>query len=478
MKIALVNPPRYKGIPVIREERCEITERYSVLEPYSLLQMAAILREDGHRVELIDCNGFDHGYEILRSWLQARDYESLMFRFTPTTFDHDMQTAIISKELRPDASTIGVCWTLKDASGDVLNSCKEMDIYLRHEYEVVAGNLVDALDDGGTLADVKGISYQDSGEATINPDAKPVDDFDSVPMPAYDLLPSLDPYFINTPSGRPFTILYSSKGCPFNCIFCTVANTKWRARSAENILNEVRFLKNTYGVRTISFFDETFTIDRMRAMEISEAMKSERMGITWYCNTRVHLVDLALLREMRAGGCKGISYGVESGSQEILNGACKGITVKHAENAIRWAKQAGMKTFCSFVFGLPGETWKTVGETIDFVKRTSPTGAQFNVAVPYPGTRLHEIAMKNGWIRTNDWRNFYQHKSVTGTESMSATELDEARRMAYRSLYTSIRWMAGNAMHVIRNPEDFPLAMRYCMKIVDNFIFHGMEHAH
>lgn len=478
MRIALVNPPRFNGIPVIREERCEITERYSVIEPYSLLQMAAILRQDGHEVYLLDCNGFSHDYVFLRNWLENRAYDLLVFRFTPTTFDHDISTASLSKEVRPEAKTVGICWTLRSLPEEVLRSCSALDIYLRHEYEAVIAKLVLALGNGVPLAAVSGISYRDSGGFHHSPDAEPIDDYDSLPFPAYDILPSLDPYFINTPSGKPFAIVYTSKGCPFNCIFCTVANTRWKARSAESVLKELRFLKEEYGVCTVSFFDETFTVDKKRAARISRAIRDERMGITWFCNTRVHLVDPSLLQEMYDGGCRGISYGVESGSQKILDMACKGTTVKHAENAIRWARQCGIKTFCSFVFGLPGETPDTVKETIDFVRRTLPTGAQFNVAVPYPGTRLFEIANENGWLSTNDWRSLYQHDSVMRTSEMSPRELNEARKMAYRSLYMNPKWAMSNVTHVLRNPEDLPLAIRYCLKVVDNFLVHGMKHAH
>ncbi|MCK5292554.1 MAG: radical SAM protein [Thermoplasmata archaeon] len=476
LKIAIVNPPRFNGIPVIREERCEITERYSVLEPYSLLQISSILRDNGNDVVLLDCNGFDYDTTTLRRWLESQSYDLLLFRFTPTTFENDTWTASLSKKVKPSARTAGICWTLQDIPVEVMKSCPNLDVYLRHEYEVVAGRLVDALENGGSLDSVEGISYRDSGKIHNNPDAEPIDDYDSLPMPAYDLLKNLDPYFINTPSGKVFSIIYTSKGCPYNCIFCTVANTKWRARSAESVLEEIQFLKREYGIQTVSFFDETFTIDKNRVLQISGALKE--LDIEWFCNTRVHLVTLAMLKEMREGGCRGISFGVESGSQKILDGACKGATVGQAEKAIQWSRQAGIKSNCSFIFGLPGENWTTVEETIDFVGRTLPTGAQFNVAVPYPGTKLSQIAKENGWFETDDWKSLYQHESVMRTEEMSSSELNEARELAYRSLYSNPKWYMRNLGHVMRHPEDLALATRYFLRILDNFVIHRMKHAH
>jgi anaerobic magnesium-protoporphyrin IX monomethyl ester cyclase len=376
VRILLVNPPRFEGIPVIREERCEITERYSILEPYSLLQMGALLKSQGHQVDLIDLNGFDLAWKDLEDRARRFNPEAALFRFTPTTFDHDMRTASTVKASAPGAKTIGVCWTLRTLAREVLSQAPDLDFYIRQEYEVVAPDLAMALQEGRSLDSVDGIAYRHGGEILINPDARPLEDYDSLPIPAFDLLPSLEPYFVTAPAGRPYTILYTSKGCPFKCSFCTVAGTKWRPKSAEKTMEELIFLKRNYGIRTVSFFDETFTLDKKRVQRLCDALISEDLDIRWYCNTRAHLVDLDLLKRMRQAGCRGISYGIESGSQSILDHADKCVTTEQARNAIAWARQARIKTFASFILGLPGETWDTVRETIDFVSQTMPNSAE------------------------------------------------------------------------------------------------------
>ncbi|GAH83477.1 unnamed protein product, partial [marine sediment metagenome] len=131
MRILLVNPPRFRGIPVIREERCEITELYSVLPPYSLLQIAALLRKEGHQVSLIDANGENITYEQLSHRLQDASYDALVFRFTPTTFDWDVEVAKLSKDLNPQAKTISICYTLRTMSEDVLARAPSLNIYIR-----------------------------------------------------------------------------------------------------------------------------------------------------------------------------------------------------------------------------------------------------------------------------------------------------------------------------------------------------------
>ncbi|MEM2297841.1 MAG: radical SAM protein [Ignisphaera sp.] len=479
MKVLLVNPPRFNGIPVIREDRCEITERYSVLPPYSLLQIGAVLRKEGHSVQLIDANGFNLGYDYLYEYLLKRDFDVVVFRFTPTTFDNDVKVAEIAKRVNPKIYTIGICWTLEDFAEQVLKEAPFMDFYVSKESEIVVPEIVNALESKDEPRSVRGLAYLDDGNYVYS-GKPPVNwKWEDLPLPAFDLLPSLKPYYINTPHGKPFMIIYASKGCPFQCIFCTVAKTRWRPKSAERIIEELTYLKNYFKVRFVSFFDETFTLDMSRAEKVALAISNKGLDIKWYCNTRVDLIDLGLWRALYKGGCRGTSYGIESGSQKILDLAKKGFTVEEAEKAIRWAKDAGVKVYCSFIFGLPGENWQTVRETIAFVKRTLPTGAQFNVAVPYPGTELYKIAKDKGWIKpTVSWRHMYQHEAIMRTDEMSYEDLNRARLMAYRSLYFNIKWWMQNISHVMKHPDDFPLAARYVLKIIHNYFINKMTHTH
>ena len=479
MRVLLVNPPRFHGISVIREERCEITERYSVLPPYSLLQIASILRNEGHEVRLIDANGWNVGWESLGIEIKNLKYDLLIFRFTPTTFDWDLKTASLSKEYHHDALTVGICWTLQSLPREVLQSSSDLDVYIRHEYESVTPSLITAISHGEDLARISGIAYRDGNEVRVNSPAESLLDWNSLPMPAYDLLPSLNGYFTNTPHGSPFTIMYASKGCPYSCIFCTERNTRQKTRPAENVLSELRYLKRKFDVRTVSFFDETFTIDKKRVETIAEGIKEERLRVFWYCNTRVNLVSKDLLKIMYDGGCRGIAYGIESGSQKILDTCRKGIKIGQAENAIRWAKEIGMKVFSSFIIGLPEEDWNTVEETIRFVRRTLPTGAEFNVAVPYPGTELYRIALRKGWIEKDiDWRKMFQHESIMRTDDLDHEDLNQARKMAYRALYFNPQWWLQNSLYAIKHPDDLQLATRYALKVLQNYISYRMIHVH
>ncbi len=470
MKVLLVNPPRFKKISVIREDRCEIIEKNSVLPPYSLLQIASLLRKKGHEVSLIDANGENINYPALEKMFSEMDYGAVIFRFIPTTFDWDLQTATISKKYS-DAATIGICWTLGYSARTVLNETKDLDIYISDEYEVVAPELIDNLSAAGELSDVAGIAYRYGGEIKVNKEALPMKNYDDMPLPAYDLLKSFDPYYANTKHDQPFTIMYTSKGCPNSCIYCTMANTNWKPRSAESVIEELRYLKQNYNIKTVTFFDEAFTINKKRVEKITRAIIDERLDIKWYCNSRVDLIDMDILKKMKQAGCRAVCMGIESGSQKVLVEANKRITVERAAESIKMIKDAGLKAYCSFIFGLPGENRATVKETIEFIKRTLPTGLEFNIATPYPGTKLYNIALEKGWITEQiDFRSMNQNKSMMRTDELTPEEIKKAREMAFYAIYFNPKWWMQNIGYVIKNPEDFFLAGNYCINMLSNFI--------
>lgn len=463
MNILLVNPPRYNGVPVIREERCEIVERNSVLPPYSLLQIGKILMELKHEVTLIDANGENLKFRELK----LDNYDVLVFRFTPTTFDHDMRVCKLFKRKNPHGKCVGICFTLKDVWKNVMIQAPDMDIFITGDFEVV---LKDLFKDFNKFRDVKGVAYRYKGKLYNNNYSINGFNYDSLGIPAYTLLKSFDYYSINTNTGERFSILYSSKGCPYSCNYCTVASTPLKLKSASLVVEEVEVLKN-YGVRLVSFFDETFTVDRDRVLKICEGLTG--MGVKWYCNTRANLVDLELLKIMKRAGCSGISFGVESGSQKILDLCHKSVKIEEVVSAVKLCRKVGIKTYCAFIFGLPGEDMNTVRETFKFVKKLRPNSAQFNIAVPYPGTKLYE---KYG--RGLSWRDLYQDKALISMCDLSIEELNRVRKKAYTYLYFNPMWLVGNFLFVLRNPYDFKLGLRYFFKIMKNYFFYGMKNAH
>ena len=483
MKVLFVNPPRYYGLPVIREDRCEIVNRYLVNPPYSLVQIASVLREYDQEVQLIDANCEDLPYPKIREEMEKSYPDIVVFRFTPTTFEADMAIAKIAKSLNPKIMTVGLCWTLRSYAENILKDNSDLDAYLVGEYgnyEVTFLNLVRALSGKCNLSGAKGVVFR-RGENIIST-GPCTEEFDGeLPMPAYDLLPPLSKYYISPKHSRhsPFTVMYTSKGCPCNCIFCVVRKTKWRERPVKSIMKEITYLKDEHNLKCVFFLDELFTMNRQRTVDLCRELIDKEVNLTWYCSTRVDRVDKELLELMRKAGCEAISFGIESGSQKILDYARKKVKIEQAKEATKMVKDARIKTHLSFIIGLPGENWSTFRETIGFVKETLPTMAQFNVAVPYPGTRLYELAVEKDWIKKDlDWNQLCHQTSIMRTDEMTTEELEKARKMAYKSLYFNPAWIFENGKWMLKEPNDLLLIIRYYTKSLKNYLIHGMKHAH
>ncbi|MBP1928353.1 radical SAM superfamily enzyme YgiQ (UPF0313 family) [Methanolinea mesophila] len=479
MEILLVNPPRLdERIPVIREDRCEITDRYAIIPPYSLLQMASILREKGHLVHLIDANGENITYSQVRERISAINFDIIFFRFGPTTFDWDMRVSQISKELRPKAVTAGICYTVWSIQSEVMQQADNLDILVSNEWEQIIPRIVTSIGANTALEGITGICFRQNGKIVETSRIETVKEYGDLPLPAYDLIADFRNYRPNTPTNGNFTIIYTSKGCPFGCTYCTVARTPYHSKPANKVIEELLLLYNNYDVKLVTFFDETFTIDRKRTVTICEEISRKMPELRWYCNTRVNLVDDELLGIMHEAGCRGIAYGIESGCQNILDNVHKGITVEQARTAILLTKKNRIKVYTSFILGLPGETSETVAETFSFLKSTTPHGAQFNIAVPYPGTELLDYAIREGLISEYRWKELYQHQAMLKSETLTPEELEAFRKKAYRILYLNPMWVASNVRWVLENPEDLRLGIRYYLKALRNLFIHDMEHAH
>lgn len=223
------------------------------------------------------------------------------------------------------------------------------------------------------------------GDKIIEGERRGDDPFE-VPTPHHELFP-LDKYRFPLAKHRKFTVTNTAVGCPWKCRFCVPGTVKYRARSVENVIEELKAIKRL-GVREILFHDATFTAVRSRATQILEAMIRERLELRWMCQTRADSVDRELLRLMKRAGCEGIEFGVESGSEKILSSIRKQITLSKTTAAFRMAREEGISTNAFFIIGMPEETEEDIEATISFAKSLNPTVASFSVPMPHPGTPL------------------------------------------------------------------------------------------
>ena len=278
---------------------------------------------------------------------------------------------------------------------------------------------------------IPGLAFRRGDEAKVNDRGPWIEDLDSLPLPAWDLYGRADVYQI-----------FASRGCPYQCIFCMrVLGERVRYRSARNVVDEFEAVVERFGPKRIDFSDETFTLRREWALEICGEIirRGLHKKVRWFANGRVDRVDEDLLRRMREAGCVRIGYGIESGNAEILKVAQKGVGIEQIEKAVATTKRAGLEMEAFYILGFPGETRETALDTIRMAARLNTTTAAFGIMVPYPGTKVAEMAAnREGGYRllSTDWSAFDKHLgNAMELETLSRRELERLQARAYLWFY-------------------------------------------
>ena len=255
---------------------------------------------------------------------------------------------------------------------------------VRGEPEVTTGLLARAILDGGSLAEIAGVSFRDQGQARHNPPAQSLPDLAELPIPDRRWIQHLT-YAPPFARPRPFQLVVTARGCPFACRFCASQSyygRKVRYRPVDQVVAEVRDLALEQGERNLGFWDDTFTLDRKRVMDICQGIREIPGKVEWICLARVDTVDPELLAAMAAAGCYQIQYGVESGSERLLRQLGKNCTLDQVRNAFLWTRQAGIQSAGFFMLGIPGETPAEREQTIALAKELRPDYVSFQYLHP------------------------------------------------------------------------------------------------
>lgn len=465
MRVLIVNPPAVGETKFVREGRCEqrLSSFQYVMLPVSLPSTAAVLRKGGHEVKIIDCIAGDVNQEELEKKAPEFDPGMVIFNFSTVTFEGDARCAERLRALSAAHFTaIGVHVTvLPEPNLNVTT----LDSVIRGEPEITALALADALQGGKPLSDVCGISFKEGGRIVYNADREFYPDLDTLPFPARDLLEN-EKYTMPI-SNKPYTLIVTSRGCPHDCIFCTAHcyyGKKLRKRSAGNIVDEMQEVKEKYGINDVTMWSDTFTVDKSFVYEVCDEIEKRGLKINWMCNSRVDCVYPNMLKRMAETGCTVMSYGVESGVQEILDAIKKRITVDQIRDAFRWTREAKIETIAHVIFGLPGETPESINKTTSFIRSIRPDYVQFYCAIPFPGTAFYEMAVERGWLTTKDWSKFEINQAIINTPELTDGELKKAREGAYRDFYLRPSYVltrlsksrsAGEAVNLFREGIDF-----------------------
>ncbi len=458
MKITLINPPfaKYGGV----------SGHGGKSLPLNLAYLAAYLRKfrPQDKISVLDAEGLGLSYEQIKKKVE-KDVPDIAAITTPTpAYSKVLEVCNRIKEI--DKGIIIVTGGPHPSAFPreiLLGDC--FDISVMGEGEVTFCELVEALDRGRSLEGVKGIAFKKNSEIIINQRRELIQDLDSIPFPARDLFPT-DIYFppptkrvSNTKAGNMIT----SRGCPYDCIYCE-SKVIWsripRMRSPMNVADEIEECVRKYDIREFNFHDDILPMKKERTVEICNEIVKRNLKISWVCMARVNFIWEDVLIKMKEAGCKKIVFGFESGSQTILDIMNKRSTIDQAVEAVKLCKKIGIKAAGNFMIGNIGETRQTIRESIDFAKALKPDTVAFFTTVPYPGTDLYKIAKSKGYIRDDvTWHDFtpISHgKPTMNLPGLSYKELERLKKRAYREFYLRPRYILSklreiNSIQGIRN---------------------------
>jgi len=458
IKIVLINPPLQEDFP---SDSCS--------PPLGLIAIATKVREN-MEVKLIDAPPKELSVEQIVTEVIEEKPDLVGITSMTSIFPQALKVAKLIKE----KVDIKICCGGAHATlmtEDVLRS-GVFDFVVRGEGDETFLELCKALQNNSDMTGVKGVSFVDNGKIIHNEGREYIRDLDKLSFPSYELLP-FENYQSKAPLGfvrKMSWISYSSsRSCPFNCRFCSTSKLWgkiWRGLSADRMVKDVKRLVETYGLETIFFVDDNFTYKRDRIIEFCRKIRTEGVKFEWSCNCRVDQVDEELLTAMKGAGCWRIGFGIESGTQKVLDWFGKKITLDQSRNAIKLCKKVGITQVCYFIIGAPIEDEGDIKATIKFAQELNPDVVGFSYLTPFVGTELYDECIEKNWSFEDltDFGKFNQQKPIIKC-GVSPERLIELRKKAYRGFYFRPSYMIKQMIQNIMNPKQLLRGVRNIIKL-------------
>jgi len=423
--VTLINPHSPIGAPV------------SLFIPLGIGYLAAVLEKAQYEVNVIDCQAHKRTDKQLEAELVKSQPDIVGITSSTLTYRPALEIVKTARKALPDCLIIlgGPHVTVLDEQ--TLTEAPEADIIVRGEGEQTILELADSTTKANlkNIQEIDGITYRKNGEIVRTKERDFIQNLDELPHPAYRHFHS-GSYEL---SGKTYLPIITSRGCPFQCTFCLASKMcgkRFRTRSPRKVVDELEWLRDTHGADIIAFYDDTFTFNIPRAHEICDEMTKRKFDLPWDCRTRVDRINPEILAKMRNANCQLIHFGVESGSQKMLDVMKKGTTVEQNARGIKMAKNAGISVAISVVVGYPGETADMLGQTFNFICKTEPDYVYVCQAIPYPGTELADRLEELGWKISADWNHFDEQSAVFENPLLPQGKIDELRGDFYNRFFS------------------------------------------
>lgn len=427
MKILLIHPSNagiYK----------KFDKKGSKTPPIGLMYLAGVLEKENYPVEILDAEAMDLDLDATIKAILAFKPDIIGITVTTPLISITNDIAKKLKEVAPEIEIV--------LGGPHISALPKETLKPEYIDYVVCGEgdysfleLVRAIESNKPIKNLKGIGYKYGKETIIASSMPLIANLDELPFPAHHLVPLKLYNHLVFGNNKPFTLVVSSRGCPFNCIFCGSSTTfgrKYRFRSPTNVVDELEYIVEKFDVKQMIFGDDAFTLNKRRTIELCKDIIERELDLSFMCSARVDTIDEERMKYLERAGCCILSFGVESGEDRILKNIKKGITTAQAIKAIELAKKFNFKTHATYMIGNPGETTETIEKTLKFSKKLNTDIAQFTIATPFPGTELWDIAEKQGKLKIKDFSEYYfYYNPVYETEGLTAKELMTFQKRAY-----------------------------------------------
>ena len=409
--------------------------------PLGIYYLASFMRSKNYDVQVIDAEAGNLTTDDILSQIEQFVPDFIGISSTTVAFHRALETAEAIKNM-PCAPPVILGGPHVTSNFKHAMSFSAFDFAVLGEGELALWELCEALSRKEPLDAIDGIVYRGpepaDGLIATRP-RKYIENLDILPFPAYDLIPDINLY--NPPPSNykelPVISVITSRGCPGQCTFCdkNVFGNLYRKRSAENVFEEIRMLREQYGVREISFVDDTFLIDKQRVRALFSMLGEAGISIHWTCMSRINDIDKEYLRFLKENGCWHISFGIESGDQEILKLIKKNLSLDKVRQVVTWCNELSVKTKGFFIIGHPSETMETMDKTIDFALSLKLDDAVTTINTPIPGSPQYSRVSQYGSLEKTDWSEYNYWRPVFIPNGLSRECLIQKHKEFYRRFY-------------------------------------------
>ena len=457
MKILLVNPPNRNMITT--NVPSVVDEETGFYPPLGLMYVASYLKEHSpHSVHILDAQVEKVNYKQLKEKISRINPDIVGIQATTFTLIDSMLTAKIVKELNKNIKVV-LGGPHVNIFPDETISIKDVDYLVLGEGERTFTELIKHIDNKARLNSINNLVFEHNNRVIHTKKGNLIEDLDFLPFPARELTP-YKKYHSLLAKKSPITTMMTSRGCPYKCLFCDRPHLgkKFRYRAAENVVDEMEHCIQL-GIKEIFLYDDTFTINRQRVLDICSEIKARKLDIAWDIRARVNTVDYEILKALKKAGCERIHYGVEAGNPEILKILRKGITLEQAKKAFKMTRKLGIQTLAYFMLGNPGEGKKEILESIKLSKQLKPDFVHFSITTPFPSTGLYRLGLEKGILSHDYWKEFAKSPSrdfqpELWEEKLTREELIQLLRYAYKKFYMRPTYIT-KSLFKINSFEEF-----------------------